>query len=55
MKTIKLQTKMIEAAADAAGTTPEKFVSQIRSISLGRKVCAHLEKQDGDFSFFICA
>ena len=55
MKTIKIETSTINAAAESAGMTAEKFVSEMRSISLGRKVCAHLQKVDGAFSVFVCA
>ena len=55
MKTIRIKTKTINAAAESAGMTVENFVSTMRSISLGRKVCAHFLKHEGDFSIFICA
>lgn len=55
MKTIRIETKTINAAAKSAGMTAENFVSTIRSISLGRKVCAHFLKNDGAFSVFVCA
>lgn len=55
MKEIKLDTKTINIAAQKAGTTPEKFVSMVRSISSGHKVCAHFSRTEGDLSVFICA
>lgn len=51
-KIIKLETKVLEAAAKSAGVSPEKFVSEARSISSGRKVCAHFIKCDSVYSFF---
>lgn len=55
MQEIKLNTKTINIAAKKAGTTPEKFVSMVRSISSGREVCAHFSHTEGDLSVFICA
>lgn len=49
---IKLDTKTLSVAAYKAGTTMEEFVSQIRSLSLGRKVCAHFLYVEGDKAFF---
>jgi hypothetical protein len=49
---IKLNTKTLSVAAYKAGTTMEEFVSQIRSLSLGRKVCAHFLYVEGDSAFF---
>lgn len=37
----KLNANTLAIAASKAGITMEEFVSQIRSISLGRRVCAH--------------
>ena len=54
MKLITLKTSEIAKAAASAGTTPEKFVSVIRSKSLGRRVCAHLIKTIGSCSVFKC-
>ena len=54
-KEIRIETVLIENAAREAGMTPEKFVSRIRSISLGREVCAHLVRVDGPESIFVCA
>lgn len=51
-QTIKLKTDVIRAAAEASGTTPENFVAESRSIVLGYKVCAHLKKTEGPYSFF---
>lgn len=53
-KTIRILTATINTAADSAGMTPENFVSRMRSISLGHKVCAHFQKFDGAYSIFIC-
>lgn len=53
MQTIKLETKKINHVAQASGTTPEKFVAESRSISLGRRVCAHFQGTRGRFSIFI--
>lgn len=52
---IKLPTALLAKAAKASGTTPEKFIAKSRSIALGRRVCAHLEKIEGRFSFFSLA
>lgn len=52
MSTIKIKTSVIERAAEIAKTTPEKFISESRSVSCGRKVCAHFERIEGDFSIF---
>ena len=49
---IKLPTALLAKAAKATGTTPEKFIAKSRSIALGRRVCAHLEKIEGRFSVF---
>ena len=38
---LKLDAHTLAVAASKAGTSMEEFVSQIRSISLGRRVCAH--------------
>lgn len=38
---IKLDANTLATAASKAGTSMEEFVSQIRSLSLGRRVCAH--------------
>ena len=54
IRTIKLKTADLKQAAAAAGTTPEKFVSGIRSTSLGRKVCAHFAGTQGAYSVFKC-
>jgi hypothetical protein len=54
-KEIRIETVLIENAAREAGMTPEKFVSRIRSISLGREVCAHLVRIDGPESIYVCA
>ena len=52
LKVIKLKTSDLSKAAKAAGTSPEKFVSDIRSKSLGREVCAHLLRKEGAYSVF---
>ena len=54
MKTIKIKTSVVNAAARESGMSAVEFVSMIRSLSLGRKVCAHLERIEGDYSLFIC-
>jgi len=54
LKVIKLKTSDLSKAAEAAGTSPEKFVSDIRSKSLGREVCAHLLRKEGAYSVFLC-
>ena len=54
MKLLKLKTTDLAEAAASAGTTPEKFVSDIRSKSLGRRVCAHFVKTSGAYSIFQC-
>ncbi len=54
MKTIKIKTSVIESAAKAAHTTPEGYLSDIRSISLGRRVAARFEKIEGEYSVFLC-
>lgn len=38
---LKLDAHTLAVAASKAGTSMEEFVSQIRSLSLGRRVCAH--------------
>lgn len=55
MKTITIKTSTINSAAESAGMTAEKFISTMRSISLGRKVCAHLVRVEGLYSVFVCA
>lgn len=47
MKIVKLDEATILSGAKAAKTTPEKFVSDIISISSGRGVCAHFQKREG--------
>jgi len=54
MKRIKLRTDLIEAVASRAGQTVEEYVSTSRSISLGRRVCAHLESKEGAYTIFLC-
>jgi len=54
MKTIKLKTTTINDAAKEAGMTTENFVGMIRSVSLGRKVCAHFKGFEGAYSVFVC-
>ena len=54
MKRIKLRTDLIEAVANRAGQTVEEYVSTSRSISLGRKVCAHFAGKEGAYSVFLC-
>lgn len=54
MKTIRIKTSIVNKAAADLGITPEKFVSKMRSLSLGREVCAHLTKTQGAFSVFSC-
>jgi len=54
MKTIRLKTDTINDAANEAGMSTEKFVSMIRSVSCGRKVCAHFIKFEGAYSIFVC-
>jgi hypothetical protein len=49
---IKLKTSTIAAAAKAAGVPAAKFVAEIRSISLGREMCAHFEREEGEMSIF---
>lgn len=53
-KIIKIKTRTINLAAIAAGMSAEDFVGEMRSISLGRKVCAHFVKAEGKYSFFTC-
>ena len=55
MKTIKIETATINKAAAECGTTPEGYVSAMRSLSLGRKVCAHFKRTEGPMSVFVCA
>lgn len=55
MKRITIDRTTIESAAKSAGMTPEKFVGTMRSISLGRRVCAHLLKVTGSSMTFVCA
>lgn len=55
MNEIKLNTETVNTAAKKAGTTPEKFVSMVRSISCGREVCAHFSHTEGPLSVFVCA
>lgn len=52
MKLIKLKTSMIDEVARREGSTPEEYVSSICSVSLGRKVCAHFLRHEGEYSVF---
>lgn len=52
MKTIKLSIATIEAGARSAKVTPERFVSDILSISRGHRVCAHIKSRSGAFAIF---
>lgn len=52
MKIIKLKTSMIEEVARRDGSSPEDYVSSICSVSLGRKVCAHFLRHEGEYSVF---
>ena len=52
MKTIKIKTATITAAAERANTTPEGFVAIVCSISAGRRVFAHFIRYDGEYSIF---
>ena len=54
MKEIKIKTALIESVAERAGQTAEEYVSHSRSISCGRKVCAHFKGRRGDYSIFSC-
>ena len=54
-KTIRIKTSVINAAAESAGMTAENFIGKMRSLSLGREVCAHFQKTEGDTSVFVCA
>ena len=51
---IRIKTAIVNAAAGEDGITAVEFVSRIRSISLGREVCAHFKGVEGDFSVFVC-
>ena len=51
---IRIKSAIVNAAAIADGITAVEFVSRIRSISLGREVCAHFKGVEGDFSVFVC-
>lgn len=53
-KEIRIKTEMINKAARDAGMTPEKFIGRMRSISLGRAVCAHYSRTEGPVSVFVC-
>ena len=52
MKKVSIDTKTVNAAAAERGFTPEEYVARLRSISCGRKVCAHLERKAGRKSVF---
>ena len=54
MKMIRIKKSVINQAASAANVKPCEFVSKIRSISLGRKVCAHLVKETSDGHLVFC-
>lgn len=54
MKIIRIKTVIVNAAASVDGITAAEYVGRIRSISLGRKVCAHLKETDGEYSVFVC-
>lgn len=54
MKIIRIDTNTINRAAKEAGMSAENFVSRIRSISLGRKVCAHFIEHRNGNSIFSC-
>ena len=49
---VRLDAMRLEVAAKSAGVSIEKFVSEVRSISLGHEVCAHLEKIEGGIATF---
>ena len=51
---IRIKSAIVNAAAVADGITASEFVSRIRSISLGREVCAHFSGVEGDYSVFVC-
>lgn len=51
-KIVKLNVNTLIIAARKAGTSMEEFVSQIRSLSLGRKVCAHFLRTENDVAIF---
>ena len=50
-KKVSIDTKAVNAAAER-GCTPEEYVARLRSISCGRKVCAHFERRAGRKSVF---
>ena len=52
MKTIKLLNETIESGARSEKFTPERFVSDILSISCGHRVCAHLKYHIGAYAIF---
>ena len=51
-KIVKLNVNTLIIAARKAGTSMEEFVSQIRSLSLGRKVCAHFVRTENNVAVF---
>ena len=43
MKTMKIATAIVNAAAASRGFSPEEYISRLASISGGHRVCAHFE------------
>lgn len=43
MKTMKIATAIVNAAAASRGFSPEEYISRLASISCGHKMCALLK------------
>lgn len=52
MKKIRINTRTVNAAAAERGCKPEEYIARLRSISCGRKVCAHFVRTEGKDSIF---
>lgn len=53
MKEIRIKTRLINSVAARAGQSPEEYIAHSRSISRGRKVCAHFKAHQGQYSVFL--
>lgn len=52
MKTIKVNTILVNKVASKYGVSPEQYIADSMSVSSGHRVCAHYEGTEGDLSVF---
>lgn len=52
MKTIKVNTILVNKVASKYGVSPEEYIADSLSVSSGQTVCAHYIGAEGDLSVF---